>query len=55
VSNNSIYGVMLHNGYTNSDVLDILNLSSNQHTAVNILTEVELCASQSCVIWSGIK
>jgi hypothetical protein len=55
VSNNSIYGVMLLHGFTNSDVLDILNLSSNQHTTVNILTEVELCVSQSCVKWSAIK
>jgi hypothetical protein len=38
-----------------TDVLDILNLSSNQHTAVKILTEVELCVSQSCVKWSAIK
>ena len=55
VSNNSIYGVMLLHGHTNSDVLDILDLSSNQHTAVNILTEVEVCVNQSCVKWSAIK
>jgi Protein of unknown function (DUF 659) len=55
VSNNSIYGLMLLHGYKNSDVLDILNLSSNQHTAVNILTEVEICVIQSCVKWSAIK
>jgi hypothetical protein len=56
VSNSSIYGVILLHGYTYSDVLDILNLSSsNQHTAVNIFTEVELCVKQSCARCSAIK
>jgi hypothetical protein len=52
VLNNSIHGVMLLHGYTNSDVLDVLTLSSNQHS---ILIEVELCVSRSCVKWSAIK
>ena len=36
-------------------LLDILNLSSNQHAAVNILTEVKVCVSQRCFKWSAIK
>jgi hypothetical protein len=55
LSNNSIYGVMLLHDHTNSDVLDMLNFSSNQHTAVNVLTEVEDCVNQSYVKSSAIK
>jgi hypothetical protein len=55
VSKNSIYGVMLLHGYKNSYVLDIINLSSNHHTKVDILTEVQVCVSQSCVRLSVLK
>ena len=55
VSANSIYGLMLLHSFCESDVLDILNLSTERHTAENILTQVTESVESSIVSWDQIK
>ena len=55
VSSNSIYGLILLLGYSESDILKIFDFSSESHTAGNLLLEVSNIASSSCTSWAQIK
>ena len=55
VSSNSIYGLILLFEYSESDILDILDFSSERHTAENLLLEVSNIVNSSCIIWAQIK
>ena len=47
VSSNSIYGLILLLGYSESDILKIFDFSSESHTAGNLLLEVSNIVNSS--------
>ena len=55
VSSNSIYGLILLFGYSESDILDIFDSSSERHTAENLLLEVSNIVNSCCINWTQIK
>ena len=55
VSSNSIYGLIPLFGYSESDILEILDFSSKRHTAECLLSEVSNIVSSSCSNWAKIK
>jgi Protein of unknown function (DUF 659) len=55
VSSNSIYGLILLFGDSESEVLEILDLSSERHTAENLLLDVSNIVNSSCINWAQIK
>ena len=55
VSSNSIYGLILLFGYSESDILEILGFSTERHTAENLLLEVSNIVNFSCINWAQIK
>ena len=55
VSSNSIYGLILLFGYSESDILGILDFSSERHTAKILLLEVFNIVNSSCINWAQIK
>ena len=55
VSSNSIYGLILLFGYSESDILDILDFPSERHDVENVLLEVSNIVNSSCIDWTQIK
>jgi Protein of unknown function (DUF 659) len=55
VSSNSIYGLILLFEYSDSDILEILDFSSERHTAENLLLEVSNIVSSSYINGAQIK
>ena len=55
VLSNSIYGLILLFGYSESDILEIFDFSSERHTAENLLLEVSNIVNSSCINWAQIK
>ena len=55
VLSNSIYGLILLFGYSESDILEIFDFSSERHTAENLLLDVSNIVSSSCINWGQIK
>ena len=55
VSSNSIYGLILLFGYSESDILEILDFSSERHTLEDLLLEVLNIVSSSCINCAQIR
>ena len=49
VSSNSTYGLILLFGYSESDILEILDFSSERHTSEILLLEVSNIVNSSCI------
>ena len=52
---NSIYGLILLFGNSESGILEILDFSSERHTVGNLLFEVSNIVNFSCINWTQIK
>ena len=55
VLSNSIYGLILLFGYSKSEILKILDFSSERHPVENLLLEVSKIVNSSCINWTQIK
>ena len=55
VWSNSILGLIHLFGYSESDILEIFDFSSERHTAKNVLLEVSNIVNSSCINWAQIK
>ena len=55
VLSNFIYGLILFFGYSESDILEIFDFSSERHTAENLLLEVSKILISSCMNWTKMK
>ena len=55
VLSNAIYGLILLFGYSESDILEILDFSLERHAAENFLLEVSNIVSSSCINWAQMK
>ena len=55
VLSNSIYGLIILFGYSESDILEIIDFPSERCTAENLLLEVSNIVNSSCIHWAQIK
>ena len=54
-SSNSIFGLILLFGYSESDILEILDFSLERQTTENLLMEVSIIVNSSCITWAQIN
>ena len=55
VLSNSMYGLILLFGYSENDILEILDFSSERHAAENLLFQVSNIVNSSCINWAPNK
>ena len=55
ISSNFIYGLIVLFGYSENDILEILDSSPERHTVENLLLEVSNIVSSSCINWTQIQ
>ena len=55
VLSNAIYGLILLFGYSESDILEILDFSSERHTAEIFLLEISNIVKSSCINWAKLS
>ena len=55
ISSNSIYALIPLFGYSESDILEMLDFSSERHAAENFLLDVSNIVNSSCINWTQSK